>query len=53
MATNTEAIEITKLREDFFSIMEEVCLPDMDDAAMEEYQQRHASDDECQRQEAA
>lgn len=49
---NVETIEIEDLRGKFFSLMEEICIPDMDEKALEEYQQRHA-DDESQDQEAA
>ena len=42
---NVQTIAITELRDDFFAIMEEICIEDMDDEALREYQQRHEDDE--------
>lgn len=38
---NVQTTEITVIKDDFFAIMEEICVEDMDDQALLEYQQRH------------
>lgn len=43
---NVEAIAIEDLKASFFEIMDEACLPDMDEPALELYQLRHADDEE-------
>jgi hypothetical protein len=43
---NVEAIELTNLKSNFFAIMEEICVPDMDKAALAQYRQQHEDDEE-------
>ena len=42
---DVQAVEITELKNDFFTIMEEICIEDMDEEALAEYWLRHQEDD--------
>ena len=43
---NIEDIPIATLKDDFFLIMEEICIDDMDEAALEAYNNRHSEDED-------